>query len=59
MAYSHRPSRRARTAHSVARGLGWFSIGLGVAELLLPRLMSRAVGMPGRERTLQAFVVEP
>jgi hypothetical protein len=55
MAYLHRPSRRARTAHSVARGLGWFSIGLGVAELLLPRLMSRAVGMPGQERKLQAY----
>jgi hypothetical protein len=55
MNYSHRPSRRARTAQGVAKGLGWFSIGLGVAELMLPRLMSRAVGMPGQERTLQAY----
>ncbi len=28
----------------VATGLGWFSIGLGLAELLAPRTMSRIVG---------------
>src|SRR5256885_2280475 len=50
-----RPSQGARTARSVARGLGWFSIGLGLAELLLPRVVARAVGMPGRERTVQAY----
>lgn len=30
-----------------ARGLGWFSIGLGVAEVLMPRALARMVGMPG------------
>jgi hypothetical protein len=29
-----------------ARGLGWFSIGLGAAEMLAPRLLGRALGMP-------------
>ncbi len=29
-----------------ARGLGWFSIGLGAAEILAPRLLGRALGMP-------------
>ncbi|HVG05460.1 MAG TPA: hypothetical protein VM937_11035 [Burkholderiaceae bacterium] len=29
-----------------ARGLGWFSIGLGAAEVLMPRVMGRALGMP-------------
>ena len=29
-----------------ARGLGWFSIGLGAAEVLAPRLLGRALGMP-------------
>lgn len=32
-------------SHSLARGLGWFSIGLGVAQLLAPREMSRAIGV--------------
>jgi hypothetical protein len=30
---------------SVARGLGWFSVALGIAELLAPRAISRAAGM--------------
>jgi uncharacterized membrane protein len=28
----------------IADGLGWFSLGLGLAELLAPRLMSRVIG---------------
>jgi uncharacterized membrane protein len=28
----------------IANGLGWFSIGLGLAELLAPRVMSRVIG---------------
>ena len=30
-----------------ARGLGWFSIGLGMAEVLMPRTIGRAVGISG------------
>ncbi len=30
-----------------ARGLGWFGIGLGAAEVLMPRALARALGMPG------------
>lgn len=30
----------------LARGLGWFSIGLGLAHLLAPRAMAKATGMP-------------
>jgi hypothetical protein len=30
---------------SVSRGLGWFSIVLGVAELVAPRMMARAAGV--------------
>jgi hypothetical protein len=29
-----------------ARALGWFSIGLGLAELAMPRTLARAAGMP-------------
>ena len=30
---------------ALARGLGWFSIALGVAQLVAPRGMSRAIGV--------------
>ena len=32
-------------AQSVARGLGWFSIGLGVSQLVLGAHLSNALGM--------------
>jgi hypothetical protein len=40
---------------SVARGLGWFSIGLGLAEILMPRAMARGLGMQGREQLLFVY----
>jgi hypothetical protein len=39
------PSRRSRSADTIARGLAWFSIGLGVAELLMARSLGRALGL--------------
>jgi uncharacterized membrane protein len=33
------------TADRVANGLGWFSIGLGAAELLMPDQMARIIGI--------------
>ena len=33
------------TAHKLAQGLGWFSIGLGLAELLAPEGVTRPFGM--------------
>jgi uncharacterized membrane protein len=35
-----------RKAEQLAVGLGWFSVGLGLAELLAPRSVARAIGMP-------------
>lgn len=32
----------------LASGLGWLSIGLGVAELLAPRAVARGIGLKGR-----------
>lgn len=34
-------------AEQLARGLGWFSIGLGLAELLAPRGIARVAGVRG------------
>ena len=38
---------RALRQHNgeLARGLGWFSIGLGLAEVLAPRRLGRAIGV--------------
>ena len=37
----------AVSAEQLARGLGWFSIGLGLAELLAPRGVARVAGVRG------------
>lgn len=42
-------------SRDVARGLAWFGIGLGLAELLAPRSVARATGLQGHEGTLQLF----
>lgn len=41
----------------LAQGLGWFSIGLGVAELLGGRSMARWMGAPEQEVLLRAYGV--
>lgn len=42
-------------ADRLARALGWFSIGLGVAQMLAPRRMTRALGMRGQEGLMRAY----
>jgi hypothetical protein len=49
-----RPTYRSAN-DSLARGLGWFSIGLGLAEILMPRAMARGLNMRGRERLLLLY----
>lgn len=39
----------------LARGLGWFSIGLGLAEVIAPRQLGRLIGMKNGDRLLRAF----
>jgi uncharacterized membrane protein len=41
---------RSTTAANLAKGLGWFSIGLGLAELLAPREVARLIGAKGTAR---------
>jgi hypothetical protein len=45
------------TSDRLARGLGWFSIALGLAEIFGARPMARALGMEGRENLLRAYGV--
>ncbi len=51
-----RGSVAARPTASAGLGtaLGWFSVGLGLAGLLMPRTMARSAGMDGRVRTMRA-----
>lgn len=39
----------------LAKGLGWFSIGLGVTQLLAPQLLTRTLGLSGREGLMRVF----
>lgn len=48
------PSSRG-TSDELARGLGWFSIGLGLAELFAARQFTRALGLPGSEMLLRSY----
>lgn len=51
---------RARGAHgpqgaSLAQGLGWFSLGLGLAEVVAPSAMARVVGVADNRRSRAAL----
>jgi len=50
----HDQGQRDGPAHAVARSLGWFSIGLGLAECLMPHTVARAVGLQGKESMVRA-----
>jgi uncharacterized membrane protein len=50
--------RQNDTTEQLAIGLGWFSIGLGLAELIAPRALARTIGMPDASTSvLRAFGV--
>ena len=40
-----------------ARFLGWFSIGLGAAELFAPKFIGRMIGIPGHETLIRSMGV--
>jgi hypothetical protein len=49
-------SGKSRSSSDVlARGLGYFSIALGVAELLAPRTLCRELGLEGHETLVRAY----
>ena len=52
---SRTDGRGTGTAMAVARGLGWFSIGLGLVEALTPGVVTRALGMEGREGLVRGY----
>ena len=55
MKHAKHKGAKTRRAMGLANMLGWFSIGLGVAELLGARPMTRALGMRGQSGTLRSY----
>ena len=49
------PNRPLGPMRSPARALGWFSIGLGLAELAMPRRLARLVGAPNAPTLTRIF----
>ena len=49
------PTRPLGPMRAPARALGWFSIGLGLAELAMPRRLARIAGMPNAPRLSRAY----
>lgn len=53
------PERREKDRHdmalAVARGLGWFSIAVGVTELLAPRKISGSLGMEAESQVVRGY----
>jgi hypothetical protein len=42
-------------ADRLAKSLGWFSIGLGLVQLIAPERITRALGMQGMEPLMRAY----
>jgi len=49
--------QRASATRKMATGLGWFSVGLGMLELVATRRVARFARLQGRERLLEAYGV--
>lgn len=47
--------RHQNRATNLARALGWFSIGLGMAEFFAPQMITRALGLQGRETLVRMY----
>lgn len=47
--------RQRQTTRALANGLGWFSIGLGLVELVAAKRLARALGLRGQESLIQAY----
>jgi len=50
-----RPGRSQSSYDTLARGLGYFSIALGVAELVAPAAICRAAGVRGLESIVRGY----
>ncbi|GGC33112.1 hypothetical protein GCM10011504_09230 [Siccirubricoccus deserti] len=49
--------RRNTRPDALAQGLGWFSIGIGLVEMLAPHALARGLNLRGNERLLASYGV--
>lgn len=49
------PTRSFTGIDRAARLLGWFSLGLGLAELVAPKRITEAIGLEGKEGLVRAY----
>src|SRR3954467_7801798 len=49
------PGQSRSSRDKLARDLGYFSIALGVAELLAPKTIGNAIGLKGMEPVIRAY----
>jgi hypothetical protein len=49
------PARSLTGADRAARLLGWFGLGLGLAELIAPNRITEAIGLEGKEGLVRAY----
>jgi hypothetical protein len=52
---TRRPDRSLTATDRVARGLGWFSLALGAAEIMAPGMLGKSLGLEGKETLLRAY----
>ncbi|TCZ55590.1 cyclase dehydrase [Roseicella aquatilis] len=52
---TRRGGRRSDTTLATAKGLGWFSIGLGLVEVLAPHALARGLGLRGKEQLIASY----
>src|SRR3954454_17988919 len=52
---SRRPGHPDSATDTLARGLGLFSIALGLVEFVAPRALARALGMPNSKPLIRAY----
>jgi hypothetical protein len=50
-----RPDHSLTATDRTARLLGWFSLGLGLAEIVAPGRIAKALGLEGQETLLRAY----
>lgn len=49
------PERMIDDGEALARGLAWFGIGLGIAEIAAARRIARGLGIPERAELIRVF----
>jgi hypothetical protein len=52
---SRRPDQSMTWSQRTARNLGWFSIGLGLAEIIAPGRLANVLGLEGKENLLRGY----